>query len=142
MALGRESGILRKGGQFAQMFAPGIADPLAWLGDDVAIYVENDPVLLKELEGVQDVEEYLEHNFHRLPLGIHVPSKDPFQRSLSSLIHLSDRLAWNSSFPSTVGIKAPELDIDVYDQVGLGAQQVEDLLPQIHEDFAATDMPW
>ncbi|MHC4813056.1 MAG: HDOD domain-containing protein [Planctomycetota bacterium] len=72
----------------------------------------------------------------------HAPAKDPFQKSLSSLIHLADRLAWNSSYPSTVDTKAPELDIDVYDQICLDPQTVEGLLPQIHEDFDATDMPW
>lgn len=82
MALGRESGILRKGGEFAKMFAPGIADPLAWLGDDVAIYVENDPALLKEFESAPDVEEFLEQNLHRLPLGIHLPSKSPLRMAL------------------------------------------------------------
>ena len=72
----------------------------------------------------------------------HTPTKDPFQKSLSSLIHLADRLAWNSSYPSTVDTKAPELDIEVYDQVCLDPQKVEALLPQVHEDFDATDMPW
>jgi len=82
MALGRESGILSTGSQFAGMFAPGITDPLAWLGEDAAIYVENDPILLKELEAAADVEEFLEENMHRLPIGIHIPSKDPLRMAL------------------------------------------------------------
>ena len=70
----------------------------------------------------------------------HAPGTDPFQKSLSSLIHLADRLAWNSSYPSTVDMKTPELDIEVYDRICLDPQAVESLLPQIHEDFDHTDM--
>ncbi len=72
----------------------------------------------------------------------HAPRADPFQKSLSSLIHLADRLAWNSSYPSTVDMKTPELDIEVYDRICLDPQTVEGLLPQIYEDFDHTDMPW
>jgi len=72
----------------------------------------------------------------------HAPGKDPFQKSLSSLIHLADRLAWNSTYPSTVDMKTPELDIEVYDRICLDPQAVEALLPQVHEDFDHTDMPW
>lgn len=72
----------------------------------------------------------------------HAPSKDPFHKSLSSLIHLADRVAWNAGKPSTKGLREPQLDLEVYDQVGLDPEQVEALLPQIQEDFSATEMPW
>ena len=72
----------------------------------------------------------------------HAPSRDPFHRSLSSLIHLADRVAWNAGNPSTVGLREPRLDIEVYDQVGLEPEQVEELLPQVQEDFESTEMPW
>ena len=72
----------------------------------------------------------------------HAPARDPFHRSLSSLIHLSDQLAWRAQMPSTVGTSPATLDHDVYDQVGLDPEQVEELLPQIHEDFAASELPW
>jgi len=72
----------------------------------------------------------------------HAPGRDPFHRSLSSLIHLADQLAWQASQPSTVGTFVAPLDHEVYDQIGLTPDQVEELLPQILDDFAASELPW
>jgi len=72
----------------------------------------------------------------------HAPAKDPFHRSLSSLIHLADHLAWRGNTPSTVGTPMGVLDHEVYAQTGLAPAKVEELLPQIHEDFAASELPW
>ena len=72
----------------------------------------------------------------------HSPAKDPFHRSLSSLIHLADHLAWRGNTPSTVGTPMGALDHEVYGQIGLDPAKVEELLPQIHEDFAASELPW
>lgn len=72
----------------------------------------------------------------------HAPSRDPFHRSLSSLVHLSDHLAWRAGRPSTVGTTASIVDPDVYQQVGLEPAAVEELLPRVQEDFAAAEMPW
>src|SRR5262249_4207565 len=67
----------------------------------------------------------------------HAPSKDPFHKSLSSLIHLADHLVWSAGTPSTQGTAPPELEPEVWEQVGLEPQQVEALLPQIKEDYEA-----
>lgn len=72
----------------------------------------------------------------------HAPSRDPFHRSLSSLIHLADHLAWSAGSPSTLGTPQPPIEHEVYDQVGLDPQAVEELLPQMQEDFAGSEMPW
>jgi len=72
----------------------------------------------------------------------HAPSRDPFHRSLSSLIHLADQLAWRAGNPSTVGTTLAQIDHEVYDQVGLDPARVEELVPQILEDFAASELPW
>lgn len=72
----------------------------------------------------------------------HVPSRDPFHRSLSSLIHLSDHLAWNGGKPSTTGTVPPTLDHAVYEQIGLDPSQIEALLPRVAEDYGASEMPW
>lgn len=72
----------------------------------------------------------------------HAPSRDPFHRSLSSLIHLADQLAWRSGTPSTVGTTVAAMEPDVHDHVGLDAARVAELLPQIQEDFAASELPW
>jgi HD-like signal output (HDOD) protein len=72
----------------------------------------------------------------------HAPGQDPFHQSLSSLIHLADHLAWSSGNSSTKGTTPPEFDLAVYDQVGVDARQIEDILPQIREDFELLKMPW
>ena len=72
----------------------------------------------------------------------HAPAKDPFHRSLSSLSRLAGQLAWRAQMPSTVGTPVAPLDHDCYDQIGLSPEQVEELLPQIHDDFAASELPW
>jgi HD-like signal output (HDOD) protein len=72
----------------------------------------------------------------------HSPSKDPFHRSLSSLIHLADQVAWQAGCPSTVGTTQPTLQAEVYAHTGLDAAKVASMLPQIREDFAATERPW
>jgi len=72
----------------------------------------------------------------------HAPSRDPFHRSLSSLIHLADQLAWRAGNPSTVGTMLAGLDHEVYDQIGLDPARVEELLPMVQEDFASSELPW
>jgi HD-like signal output (HDOD) protein len=72
----------------------------------------------------------------------HFPSQDPFHRSLSSLIHLADHLAWSAGVPSTVGTPRSAIDADVFAQVGLRRATVDELLPQILDDFAASELPW
>ncbi|MBM4060367.1 MAG: HDOD domain-containing protein [Planctomycetes bacterium] len=72
----------------------------------------------------------------------HAPSRDPFHRPLSSLIHLADQLAWRAGSPSTVGTPGPPPDDQVHGQVGLDAARVDELLPQIQQDFAASELPW
>jgi HD-like signal output (HDOD) protein len=72
----------------------------------------------------------------------HAPAKDPFHRSLSSLIHLANHLAWSAGNPSTVGTPGSALQLEVYSEVGLDAPTVDSLLPQIAEDFAASELPW
>ena len=72
----------------------------------------------------------------------HAPDRDPFHRSLSSLIHLADHVAWGAGHPSTRGTPPPQFQHEVYDQVGLDPEQVESLLPRISEEFEATSLPW
>ncbi len=72
----------------------------------------------------------------------HSPSRDPFHRSLSSLIHLADQLAWRAGTPSTVGTTLAAMDNEVFGHIGLEPARVEELLPQIQEDFAASELPW
>jgi len=80
-----------------------------------------------------------------LAVGIryhHQPGQDQFHRALSSLIHLADHLAWSAGFPSTKVPSTARLDASIYDDVGLDPRDVEDLLPQIREDYEAVGLPW
>ena len=72
----------------------------------------------------------------------HAPTKDPFHKSLSALIHLADHLAWSAGRPSTLATPGPQLAPEVYEQVGLDPAAVENLQPQIDEDYEATGSPW
>ena len=72
----------------------------------------------------------------------HSPSRDPFHCSLSSLMHLSDHLAWRVGKPSTVGTVAGAFDSDVYEQVGLSPDEVEAVLSSIVEDESSLETPW
>jgi len=36
----------------------------------------------------------------------------------------------------------PRLELEVYDQVGLEPAMVEEALPRVQEEFAASEMPW
>jgi hypothetical protein len=72
----------------------------------------------------------------------HAPIRDPFRQLLSSLAHLADHLVRSAGDPSTAGAPPPRLDFEVYDQVGLEAQQVKELLPQIREDCVGTELAW
>lgn len=72
----------------------------------------------------------------------HQPSRDTFHRPLSSLIHLADQLAWRAGNPSTVGPLVGPMENGVYEQIGLDPARVEELLPQIQEDYAASELPW
>ncbi len=72
----------------------------------------------------------------------HAPARDPVHRSLSSLVHAADWLAWRAQVPSTLDTPQAPFDEDVYEHLGLSPQQVEELTPQIAADFAASEMPW
>jgi hypothetical protein len=65
----------REAGPFAQQLG---ADPLGWIGGGVALYAEQDP-FWKELEDAGKGETFLEENFYRLPLALHVDVKDPLK---------------------------------------------------------------
>lgn len=57
------------------------ASPLAWLGDTITLYLDDDPCL-KELREAADPEEWLEENFHRIPVALACDVKDPMKCAL------------------------------------------------------------
>ena len=46
-------------------------DPLGWLGQTIAVYAEDD-LVWSELTEADDPEEFMEKQFHRLPVALHV----------------------------------------------------------------------
>ena len=95
-----------------------------------------------ELGSVLAIKWFLSEDLTTAIRYHHTPSKDPYHQDLSSLIHIADHLAWTSGNPSTVGTPMPQMENEIYDHLGLDPQQVEDLLPQIHEDYVAMGLPW
>jgi putative nucleotidyltransferase with HDIG domain len=68
----------------------------------------------------------------------HQPERDPFHRSLSSLIHIADSLAWKANHASSQESTGPEVHAEALGQVGLTTKQVEGLSDKIAEDYATT----
>jgi HD-like signal output (HDOD) protein len=72
----------------------------------------------------------------------HAPEKDPFDHSLSSLIHLADHLAWSAGSPSTRGLVSPSFRHDVFEALRLEPKDVDQMLPAIEEKFRAMGLPF
>lgn len=70
------------------------------------------------------------------------PSGHPFIRPLSALICLASHLAKRTQDTSTSDLDLSPLHCDIYDRVGLSREQVEEALPKIADDFAASELPW
>ncbi|MCK6446534.1 MAG: hypothetical protein L6Q99_09100 [Planctomycetes bacterium] len=54
------------------------ADPLAWLGDGIALYADRDP-FWEELSKQGELERALSETFYRLPVALHCEVKDPLK---------------------------------------------------------------
>lgn len=72
----------------------------------------------------------------------HAPTRSAAYKSLASLVHLADRLAWLAALPSTEGTAQPATCPEAYEAVGLPAQLVDELLPATREAYAEAEMPW
>lgn len=70
------------------------ADPLSWIGGGVAIYGEKD-AFWDELAQAGSESDFLEENFYRLPLALHVDVKDPLKMAafLTAVRAFSDQSA-------------------------------------------------
>jgi len=82
LALGRDSRLFSSSREYAQMIAPGLADPLAWVGPDVSIWYDRDDALLAEMEeaaGGAGGERALERFWSRMPIGFRLASTDPLR---------------------------------------------------------------
>jgi len=74
---------------------PGLSvNPLAWVGEAVAVYADQDP-FWQEWATAEDPDEYIGKNFHRLPLALHVQVGDSLGLAafLTALRSFSDQAA-------------------------------------------------
>jgi len=71
LAINHESDMVRQGDAALGAIAPQVnVRPLSWLGDAVAVYLDDDP-FWRELAAAEEAERFLEKNFARLPLAVH-----------------------------------------------------------------------
>ena len=74
LAINKDSELLKRNVNFLEGMAPQVrVNPLSWLGETVAFYVDNDK-FWQEAAAVapEEVEHFLEENMFRLPIAIHV----------------------------------------------------------------------
>lgn len=71
LAINKESDPMREAANFARMMAQGVrVDPLSWLGDNVGLYVEDDPLWDEAAKLDPDQRDrFIEKNLHRLPVA-------------------------------------------------------------------------
>ncbi|MFC1716612.1 hypothetical protein ACFL6S_23290 [Candidatus Poribacteria bacterium] len=71
LAVNADSETIQRAGNFASSMAPGLSvNPLGWLGQSIAVYVDDDP-FWEELEKAEDSERFMRQTFHRLPIALH-----------------------------------------------------------------------
>ncbi len=79
MSLNPESRLVRELSGFAVRMAPGIeAHVISWLGNHLEIYGDRDP-FWDALVAAPKKDDFLEHNFHRLPVAIRVEVSTPMK---------------------------------------------------------------
>ncbi|MBI5431195.1 MAG: hypothetical protein HZA52_00005 [Planctomycetes bacterium] len=105
------------------------ADPLAWLGDGIAIYVERDE-LWAELAKEPSLERALSDTFYRVPVALHCEVKDPlklagFMTGVRALANQSapNLVVWqNREFEGHTYVRvAVDEDVDMGDAIAEAA---------------------
>jgi len=84
MALDVESEPVRRFGNFATQMAPGIeANALNWIGKWLSVYVDADPfwdeAAVAAKAGERGVQKFMERNFWRAPVALHVDVGNAFK---------------------------------------------------------------
>lgn len=72
----------------------------------------------------------------------HAPDRDPFHKTLSSLVCLADSLAAKAGKPSMPELNYPEPDEKLYEQVGIAPDAVDELLEKSNQEFLDSGTPW
>lgn len=74
LAVNTKSDIVQQGVAMARNFAAVSLSPLSWLGDDLTIYIDQDPLWAKmaALESNDEIQEFLLENIDGLPVAAHI----------------------------------------------------------------------
>ncbi|MHC4342453.1 MAG: hypothetical protein ACYSX0_19840, partial [Planctomycetota bacterium] len=79
MALNSQSPLVLQAGNTLQMMSGKLGvHPFAWVGETVAIYLDDDEVFEEAMKS-DEPGDYLEENLHRIPLAIHCDVKSPLK---------------------------------------------------------------
>lgn len=85
MAVDVNSSRMKWASNFASNMMPTLkTSPLGWMGESIAVYVEPDKFWkdLAAMEDDDDREEFVERNFHRLPVALHAEVSSGFKLTL------------------------------------------------------------
>jgi HD-like signal output (HDOD) protein len=72
----------------------------------------------------------------------HAPDRDPFHKTLSSLISLAEQLAVREGKPPYANAPIKEIDPALIDEVGLSEEDLEELVSKANEEFLGSGTPW
>lgn len=76
LAINPESETIKRQFNMLKSLAPQVqVDPLSWLGRGFAVYVDEDP-FWKEMAEAEDAEKFLQANFARVPIAVHLDVKN------------------------------------------------------------------
>lgn len=64
------------------MVAPDLERPLGWVGDHVAVWLDDDQALLDAARAAEDVEEFMDEHGFDVPVGVLVDVKDPLRMTM------------------------------------------------------------
>ena len=77
MAIDSQSETIKQAGNFLGSINPSLkANPLSWLGESIAVYADQD-AFWDKLTQAQMGEQFLETNYHQLPLALYCEVKNP-----------------------------------------------------------------
>jgi len=141
--LNKESELFRIGDNMLAGVGSSLTNPLGWLGDSVRLRI-TESSFWESLESQSDVEQYLEDNFLKSPIGLEVDVKDKLQLAafLTSLRAIVEQtvpgtVIWENKKhggQQYVKVTAPNLSLSSKDSAVYYAIRSSSLLVTFNED--------
>lgn len=84
LAINTESPIVKQGADMARNFTAVTVNPLSWLGDDLSLYIDQDPLWAKmaDLNSESELEEFFLDNLDGIPFAAHFDVKSAMRLTL------------------------------------------------------------